>query len=298
MHNIDSVLIAVITYKRQNGLQDLLDSLMGIETTIRWRVVVVDNDRDGSAAPTVAEHPLNVRYEIEPDPGISAARNRCLDLIEDDDDALVFVDDDELVSPSWLDELVRTAENYDVDIVAAPVLALPPKQVPKWLTTGGFMHRRVRPTGDSSGIPATGNVLIRTDALRRLGSPRFDDSFSFTGGSDTDFFVRLLSQGASMVWCAEAVVYEHVPLERTRLTWLARRYARGGEVWARIALRTNNRAKIALLGTAYCITAVLVAPATVLLLHRYRGLNFILFFRGWGMLRFLRGQSYLEYARG
>ena len=59
----------------------------------------------------------------------------------------------------------------------------------------------------------TGNVLLKRSLFSQSGL-FFDKRFGLSGGEDSDFFARALSDGYQFIWCDEAKVYEYVPLER------------------------------------------------------------------------------------
>src|SRR4051812_25495061 len=90
------VAVTVATFRRNDLLEALLDSLAVAAKRYPFRVIVVDNDPAGPAAEVAGRTDLDVTYAVEPAPGIAPARNRALDLLRDDD-AVVFVDDDEVV---------------------------------------------------------------------------------------------------------------------------------------------------------------------------------------------------------
>ncbi|TDT18499.1 GT2 family glycosyltransferase [Ilumatobacter fluminis] len=252
---IRAVCVAVATYRRPDGLDALLSSIEQATAGVPVRVVVVDNDPVGSAKFVADRHAIVARYEIEATPGIAAARNRCLELVEVHEDAIVFVDDDERVSTEWLAALLQAARDYGADIVGGPVVSELPDGVGPWAR---LHQRRIEPDGSRSGLPATNNALVRTSLLRKAGAPKFDPSFSVSGGSDTDFFWRLKEDhGAHIVWSDTALVYEDVPPERTTLRWLCRRSYRNGAIIARVELRRRGRVLVLARGVARCLRAIL-----------------------------------------
>ena len=91
---------------------------------------MVDNDADGSAAKVVEEFgkdtPYPIESVVEPEPGIPFAREKSVELCWNDD-ALVFVDDDEVAPPNWLAALLHAWETTGADVVTGPVKGnLPP----------------------------------------------------------------------------------------------------------------------------------------------------------------------------
>jgi succinoglycan biosynthesis protein ExoM len=242
------VTIAIATYKRPSLLAELLDSirLSPPPEGVVSRTVVVDNDAEGSARSVVEASGLaSVTYVIEPRPGIAAVRNRGLDLTNDDEDAIVFVDDDERVHGDWQRRLVDGWRASGAQVVTGPVISVFAPGTPRWIVAGGFIQRDRHETGVSLPAAATNNTLMSLSFWRAAGRPRFDAAFSESGGSDTDFFMRLVEAGGSISWVDDAVVEEDVPAARARFSWIWRRAVRGGNVQARIDLRTTTRARLA-----------------------------------------------------
>ncbi len=240
-----TVTIALATYRRPHDLHAALASLRSVRGIGRARVVVVDNDTEQSARELVERSDgLNVEYVHEPRPGIAAARNASLDAAGESD-WLIFIDDDETFDREWLTELMSCAVRYEASIVSGPVITVYGPDAPRWIVRGGFLQRSRMPTGIMRGkLPATNNVTLRLSYWRLRGAPRFDESFSFTGGSDTDFFSRLIAPGDTVIWCDEALVSEVVPPGRLQARWILRRMIRLGNVDGRIRLRTQSRLEL------------------------------------------------------
>lgn len=219
-------------------LERLLSSLDGLTfaTSIRpeIEVVVVDNDADRSALDcvrrrtAVAAWPM--RYVHEPRTGIAQARNAALAFCEGRHDFVAFVDDDEVVEPRWLDQLLATQAETRADAVAGPVVAEFDAGVSAWIARGRFFTRPRRATGEEIHAAGTGNVLIGMAAVGRLGL-RFDERFGLSGGEDTHFFMRARRAGFRIVWADAARVRERVPASRANAAWLLRRAFREGNVF-------------------------------------------------------------------
>ena len=295
---IRSVVVCVITYRRPLQLARLLDSLARQRTSRILRVVVVDNDPDGSARDVTKGVDVDLTYVVEPRPGIPAARNACLDRVRDSDDAVMFIDDDEWAEPDWVDELCGEAERQGVHIVAGPVRGVLPDDAPGWIRRGGFFEAPVRPTGSIGGSPYTGNSMVTTALLRWSGTRFDEEGFAHSGGSDTDFFDNLaLSRGVPWFWCAEAIVHESVPRERLSARWLLRRGVRGGNVMARMQLRWRPRWKVAGTGLASALAGALATPVAAIIRPRSTGAAVTILTRGVGMLGAVSGRLVLEYRR-
>ena len=210
-------------------LDRLIASLQGQETdgSFHLSITVVDNDREGSAAGTVAarekESPLPIRYEIEPEQNISLARNRALTRAEAD--YYACIDDDELADRAWLLSLYKAIVRYQAAGVLGPVRPIYDDPPPAWLIKGRILERREFPTGTAMSDPKycrTGNVLFSKELIAAQEA-LFDPSYGRTGGEDSDFFRRMINRGYRFVWCNEAVVHERAPSIRQKRSFYLRR---------------------------------------------------------------------------
>lgn len=290
-------LLSIATYRRPDGLRRLLDSLLtAIDDSAT--VVVTDNDPETSARGVVERHPLATTYVVEAEPGIASARNRGLDFFTDDFDAIVFLDDDEWVDPGWYTALREYFRDSGADVVQGPVITVLPPNAPSWVLRGGFYQRKARRTGDALLSAATNNTALRRSAWLNSGSPRFDPAFSSTGGSDWDLFWGLRRNGATIRFCAEAVVSEDVPADRLTFNWIKRRLTRNGIVEARVAQK-HGEPLAPFLAKALAIGVVGAAQLVAGLLTG-RGLQSRALSRtliSYGKIRGLLGFRVHEYAR-
>jgi succinoglycan biosynthesis protein ExoM len=293
---LHQVLIAVATYKRPEGLRSLLQSLEFCSEAHSFDVLVVDNDANGTGRSVAESSPLSLTYVIEPKPGIAAARNRAVDAIADYD-AVVFVDDDEYVVEGWLDRLLAYAESSTAGVITGPVESLFPHDAPRWVVNGGFIQRPSWPHGSVLTAGATNNTLLKIDAWNAAGAPRFDDTFSATGGSDAKLFSVLLARGVQIEFCATAVVFEPVLPERMRFRWLARRGYRNGIVSARIWLPKHGRAKTLVKGALLALAGLLKALRDLVLGKGLQATSFNGFLNGLGVVSALIGVRVHEYKR-
>lgn len=291
-------LVAVATYRRPGDLKRLLDSLESIVSRDDVEVLVVDNDADSSARLVASEHALRPRYEIEPVPGIASARNRALDSFTEEFAAIVFIDDDEWVDLSWFDSLVDYASRTGADVVQGPVITVLPDEAPRWIRDGRFFQRHIMATGTPLSSAATNNVLLTRRAWVSAGSPRFDQAFSTTGGSDFDLFWGIGKAGALMLYCAGAIVFEDVPQSRLSWAWLRRRYTRIG-IGILNSRRKHNEPMFRFLAVRF---GALIAGLTQLLFDVLRGRGphagaVERIFKSWGVFVGLTGYRIHEYSR-
>ncbi len=234
------IAICVVTYHRPIWLGELLKSVVRLAPPAGVDappvVVVVDNDADGSAREVVerasARSPFRFIYETEPRRGISFARNRAVALaLGAGAEFIAFVDDDEIVRPDWLRELLQVQRAYAADVVSGPVVPRFDDGIPSWVIRGGFFERQRFGTGDVRRGGATNNCLISRRLFADSPEP-FDPSFAAGGGSDAHFFKQVARGGGRIVWADGAVVEEWVPRSRARVRWLLQRAYRGGNAFA------------------------------------------------------------------
>src|SRR4051794_38890591 len=261
------VAIAVITFRRPALLRGLLRSLQAQElpadSDYAIRIVVVDNDAEGSAAQVLAEFgagtPYPIESVVEPEPGIPFARERSVELCWNDD-ALIFVDDDEVAPPGWLASLLRAWEATGADVVTGPVKGNLPEGAPPWNHYSDVHDSTGRhTTGLEMRKAYTNNTLVSRRVYHTV-TPGFHPAFRYTGSSDLHFFLRVHRAGFRIVWSEDAVLAEEVPAARTTPRWLVRRaFGFGsGDTSSRLLIRPGLVSYVLVLASA----SARVVPAT------------------------------------
>jgi glycosyltransferase involved in cell wall biosynthesis len=288
------VSVCVCTYKRSDMLERLLESLAKqIHEDFDIEVVVVDNDREGSARRCVEtatrRHPsLRLRYSIEPCQGISFARNRSVAMACGE--FLAFIDDDETAAPGWLAQHLRVLRQTGADAVFGPVLPVYVEGTPEWIVRGGFFERPRFASGTPIryGDARCCNGMVRACWFNRPGGAVFDVGLAHSGGEDTALFLDLEERGARYVWCDEGCVSESVPLARQTVHWILERRLRSSTIYWRLRYqRCNGLARLArsLEGLSFFLPFCLVGLAlrvsgplhsTLLLSRACKGLGRVL----------------------
>ena len=274
-------------------------------------MIVVDNDPDGSAETVVDEFrasaagaEIEVRYALEPTPGIAAARNAAVALARDRA-AIAFIDDDEVPDANWLAALVAARERYDADVVAGPAYPVFAPGTPDWVRRSRFFDPPTRVSGQSIRQAGTNNMLIRLAALDGMPEP-FDPEFGLAGAEDTLLCLRLHAQGRRLVWDQEAATYEDVPVERANARYLVRRALRTDNSGALCELlvapgaqRRRLRIRIVGQGLRMLLTGIVAGPVLGGLWSRVNWVRALrLAARGVGRVAGACGWRYLEYGRG
>lgn len=244
---IPRIAICIATYRRPEGLRRLLQALEKLEFRASdlpsVRVIVVDNDPSIAAGLRVCEDMRDFRWELEAvreeRKGVSFARNRALrQALDLGVDAIVFIDDDELPDPKWLDGLLQVHRSSGAEIISGPVEPWFEQPVPDWVIKGKFFDRGRFPTGTAIPFARTGNLLLDARFLKKSGL-LFDERFGLTGGEDTLLTLQLKELGARIVWADNAPVQELVPQDRATARFILRRSFVGGNNWTRIECLLN-----------------------------------------------------------
>jgi len=298
--------VCIPTHRREEQLRALLQDLVDQELP-PFDVVVVDNNAAGSARGVVGEFqgrgcPFLLTYAVQPERSIPLTRNMTVHLAQGE--WLAFVDDDERAPRDWLRRLLDCVLAHSADGVLAPVEPRVPPSAPAWIRRGRFYDWPRIATG--TAVPRKnlryGNLMLRGAAVRALPGP-FDPSFALSAGEDVDMLVRFTNQGAKLVWCDEAPVWEPVDPRRLSLHWLLMRGYSGGQAfgWIRTSGTLGKaglpvRAALLVQWTAQLLVAALVA-AVLWPFGRHRAAAWLI--TAWanaGKLTSLLGRRYSAYA--
>lgn len=226
-------------------VSDLLDSIgrLEIAADMTVSVVLVENG-DGQVLRQAVDrfettHPqIRIHHLVEPRLGIVFARNAALGFaVNSHFDSLAFVDDDEVVTPGWINELFEEQQRGHYDIVGGPIRANPgslPLGFWEGVVWKGLSSRvqQVEQTcaerkangQESQIVLSTNNWLVSLPFVREKHL-RFDDHYNLTGGEDTRFLRDAWRLGAKTGWAPKAVVLENIVRERLS-PWYQLRRAR------------------------------------------------------------------------
>jgi glycosyltransferase involved in cell wall biosynthesis len=219
-------------------LRRTLQSLVDQTTSIRFVVVVVDNDPAGMAGVPIAnaflsDGLLEGLCVVEAQPGNCHACNRALRearLRFPSASYILMIDDDEVADPDWLGSMVAACRETNVDIVGGPVAPRFPDGAPEAIAHHPVYWPAYNQSGPVPMIYGSGNFLIRRQAFERLSHPEFDLRYNFLGGGDTDFFTRCRRAGLTFYWEQAARILETVPGDRLQTAWILRRGLRIGAI--------------------------------------------------------------------
>lgn len=219
--------VCICTYRRPEMLKRLMIELSRQDTKgiFTFSVVIADNDDQQSAKQLVLDFAtaslMDITYCVEPRRSIALVRNKSLEYAKGD--IIAFIDDDEFPAQDWLFYLLKACTDFRVAGVFGPVKPYFDADPPVWLIKGRLCDRPEHNTGFvmSSVECRTGNALIKKQVIEGMGTV-FNPEFE-TSGSDTDLFRRLIEAGRTFIWCNEAVVYEVVPPNRWKRSFMIKR---------------------------------------------------------------------------
>ncbi len=228
------ITVIVCTFNRSVYLPELLDSLAGQTLpTSEYEVIVVDNNSSDDTAVVTRSflgRGINLRYILEPEQGLSAARN--CGLRESMAPLVAYIDDDAYASPQWLAAIVAAFVNELVVCVGGPVSLDWQGERPTWLPVQyeslytsvdhGDEKRTLTPREYLVGA----NIAFRRDWLESIGG--FSTELGRKGncllsGEEARVFQAVFAAGRQAVYEPAASVQHRVTPERKNRRWLFRR---------------------------------------------------------------------------
>lgn len=232
MSTLPSVTIAIPTYNRARLLTQTLERLTQQDYPAdRMEILIIDNNspddtRGAVAAFQSAAHPP--RHILETQQGANYARNRA--LAEARGEIIVYGDDDILMEPGWLRELMQpfaNDPNRRIGAVAGEVEPIFPDGCPDWIRSFHGPQNLRSGTGPTAEhqVPMSANLAFRRDALRDTGG--WDINLGRKGGrvfgGEENGPIRRLRKAGYAVWFAPAArVLHQMPAARTTMRYVKR----------------------------------------------------------------------------
>lgn len=247
--------VIVCTHNRAAVVGRALEGALAQAIPAGGEVLAVDNaSTDGTgaalAALSRAAGPA-LRIVREPLLGLSAARNR--GLAEARGEVAVFLDDDAVPQPGWLNALLAPFAAPRVACAGGRIVIRFPGAQPPWFRSelsaalSGFdlgnEPRQIRYGRPGDVYPYGANIAFRVVAARSIGG--FCSLVGLHGRhllahEETDLCYRLEEAGWEVCYTPQAVVDHLVSHERVTPEWLLRRHAAGGRSAALFILRNRG----------------------------------------------------------
>jgi len=200
--------IQLCTYNRATLLERVLDACFEQTIDPREYEVVLVNDGSSDATPEViarARTRAACRFEVINQANSGLAKGRNAGIARATGERIIFIDDDVLPLPNFVEEHLRSHETSPTAIVRGGAIDvenfddLPP---PVWSVrhySGNFFW--------------TTNVSVPLATIRAIGG--FNESFSEYGWEDIDVGLRLRFGGVRAVFNSRALVYHYKPRPRS-----------------------------------------------------------------------------------
>lgn len=220
--------VCVCTRRRPEGLKRLLKSFNNMKNPegITLKIIVVENDFESKSKKIVENFSnlgnFQINYYLEPEQGISIARNRAVKESHNTD-FCCFVDDDQEVAPDWLEELLKCQQEFNSDGVWGQNPPVFNRSVPLYIEK--FYQPEVFPYGTIVRTAHTNCLMLRKKCLDRIIGP-FDERLNFTGGEDSYLTSKISAIGFIIRFNPRAIAYEIIPGERTTIKYILRRTLR------------------------------------------------------------------------
>lgn len=285
------VSVLIPTFRRPDSFMRAARSVFAQRGVANIELIAVDNSPEGSALAAfeqlAPEAPIPFRWTHAPTPGVAQARNAALTMARGD--LIAWLDDDEEATPEWLASLVAVRSATGAQAVFGPVRAQAPKGAPN---AGFYEHIYARTGPAESGLigeyHGIGNSLQPRNMFE-AGAP-FDTDADQSGGEDDRLFSSWRDAGAKFAWAADAVVIEHLGVERTKLAHGLKRAFAYGQGPCETAWRERDRLALvrhmcvgAAQAVVYSVASFIVfagsTPLALLMLDRaVRGAGKVLWF--------------------
>ena len=225
------MLTAIIcTYNRAKYIGPLLESIAANDlSTQEYEIVLVannctDNTREICESFAKAHKDINFRYCVEPEQGLSAARNK--GIKEAQGDLIVYIDDDALVDEWYLRTIVDfMSAHKEIDAIGGPIIPLYEDTVePKWMTRYtkellcGYLYfgEEERPF-PGERYPGGGNAAYRAEVFEKVGL--FNTALGrkgngLLGSEEKDIFDKMKTQGMRFMYLPKMILHHIIPQKK------------------------------------------------------------------------------------
>ena len=226
------VTVAIPTYNRAAFLSQTLTGLASQTfPPTQFEILVIDNNsRDDTRAVVAAfatQRPAP-RYLLEKQQGLDYARNRA--IAEAHGDLIIFGDDDILIQPDWLEQMIApflADPHGHIGAVGGEVIPVFPDGLPPWVAEWhaplafrpdlGPLEARHSPMGANLAFPRRifAQLGLFHTALDRAAGNYFS-------GGDSEMIRRVRTAGLEVWFAPGAAVKHQMPASRTTFRYASR----------------------------------------------------------------------------
>ncbi|MGE6668487.1 glycosyltransferase [Paenibacillus xylanexedens] len=227
--------VAICTYNRAYDLSESIHSAIRQHVEYKVEIIVIDNNSTDHTAQLVQEIQAsegvnNVKYILEKKPGLSAARNRA--IREARGEYILFLDDDAIASPLWIQHIVGVFESdSSIGCVGGKIEPLWESQKPEWIPSENLSLYTILDYADhvvempNPSIPFGANVAFRTRLFQDIAPFREDlgrVGKNLLSNEESELIARIRVQH-KVFYTPFGSVQHKVSKERTTKNWFLRR---------------------------------------------------------------------------
>ena len=218
--------VIICTYNRAKYISPLLESIAANDLSkSEYEILLVDNNCTDNTheicdAFAAAHKEVNFRYVVEPEQGLSSARNK--GIKEAKGDIIIYIDDDALIDKDYLRIYSEWfASHPETMACGGPIEPLYETQEPKWMTPytkallTAWMNYgdkvREYPKGR---YPGGGNAAYRKEVFEKVGF--FNTALGRKGGNlmgseEKDIFDKMHARGMQVLYLPTPVLHHCIP---------------------------------------------------------------------------------------
>ena len=221
--------VIICTYNRAKYIGNLLESIAANDLPkSEYEILLVDNNctdntREICNAFAAAHPDVQFRYTIEPEQGLSAARNK--GIKEAKGEYLVYIDDDALVDTWYL----RTIYEYmvahpEISAVGGPIIPLYETKEPEWMTRytkellcGYLYFGEEERTFPGNRYPGGGNAAYRAEVFEKVGLFNTElgrKGNSLMGAEEKDIFDKMQAQKMRFMYLPQMILHHIIPQKK------------------------------------------------------------------------------------
>jgi glucosyl-dolichyl phosphate glucuronosyltransferase len=235
--------LIICTYNRDKYLPEALQSIkQQTADQSAFQLIIVDNNSTDNTAiiskDFIQNNPhLNIKYVFEANKGLSFARNR--GVLEAEAPILSYVDDDAILSPSYIDVMIKFFDTYE-QAVGAGGKVIPKYEngkEPAWMNKylNGFVGRvdhgaAIKNFDNKMKYPAGCNMTYKKDILLKAGG--FNNDLTFRS-DDKYIFFKVKELSDEIYYVPDAYVHHYIDQQRLEFN-----------NFKKLFLKTGNEEKI------------------------------------------------------
>jgi len=235
-----SVTVAICCHNSARRLPQTLHHLQQVRATVPWDVILVDNASTDSTSEVARQcwpgsAPTTLRVVEESRLGLSQARARA--FAESKSDVISFIDDDNWVSPDWVQVVSEVlSANPQVGACGGLIEAECESVPPVWFQLyhrDYAVGRQGHEEGDSTDFPGFiwgAGLTIRRTAWEALMAAGFHsllvdrEGQQLTSGGDSELCLALRVAGWKLHYCPRLTMKHFIPAARLQWPYLRRLY--------------------------------------------------------------------------